>query len=740
MKVANACLLAASALLVASLSVRAHAPQVSDPRPSQILVEARHASSGADYLGSAACARCHQEAFDEWQRSLHVRMTRPIANATVVGDFSGAVRLADRSRRVDFGRSNGQPFMRVTVGGGSPETFAVEYTLGAKRYQGYLSTLSDGRIYVLPAFWHIETRRWIDWKEITPVPDEAHDLRQVWNTNCFNCHATNLAQGFDPATRRYASTWTEMGIGCEACHGPGRPHVTLMETWERDPATKPSYDNRSSNRELSAMLKTLSTRSAPPRQTYDTCAYCHGNKQNVFVGFRAGDRYEDYALPFLISAPIPTSDRQGEFWPDGRPSRFNRPQALTLSGCFKADAIACTNCHAAHGSRHPFSLKIDITQGRNGDLLCTQCHAGAGGVGGAGRAGRAGGAAGLTGALWSDEAIEAHTFHRPDSAGSRCVACHMSDVNWRLLTRRRDHTFQPPVPEVTTAFGVPNACTTCHEARAPEWAARQMDEWWRDADRRKAQTGLAATMYRAGSGDPSSLPDLARLAVDRSNGMLVRASAVEFMGQLALGKPGGSSDGMSQTSFEAAATPAGQRRSPVGLSHAQVNALIGAASDPEPTVRARAVTALLASGQRDRIITPIVARLVDTARVVRVRAAEALLALGIAALPGQAGGALARAQDEYATALGDFPDVAANHAALGWLESERNRADQATAALDRAIRLDPRAARPWVVKGVIAARGGRLADAVDLWQKARSLEPDYPNIERLIAEARKRAR
>jgi Flp pilus assembly protein TadD len=342
--------------------------------------------------------------------------------------------------------------------------------------------------------------------------------------------------------------------------------------------------------------------------------------------------------------------------------------------------------------------------------------------------------------LWSDEAIEAHTFHRPDSAGSRCVACHMSDVNWRLLTRRRDHTFQPPVPEVTTAFGVPNACTTCHEARAPEWAARQMDEWWRDADRRKAQTGLAATMYRAGSGDPSSLPDLARLAVDRSNGMLVRASAVEFMGQLALGKPGGSSDGMSQTSFEAAATPAGQRRSPVGLSHAQVNALIGAASDPEPTVRARAVTALLASGQRDRIITPIVARLVDTARVVRVRAAEALLALGIAALPGQAGGALARAQDEYATALGDFPDVAANHAALGWLESERNRADQATAALDRAIRLDPRAARPWVVKGVIAARGGRLADAVDLWQKARSLEPDYPNIERLIAEARKRAR
>ena len=94
----------------------------------------------------------------------------------------------------------------------------------------------------------------------------------------------------------------------------------------------------------------------------------------MFVGFKGGDRYEDYALPFLISEPIPDNDLQGEFWPDGRPNRFNRPQALTLSGCFKAGAIACTSCHVAHGSRNAFSLKVNINQGRNGDALCTQCH------------------------------------------------------------------------------------------------------------------------------------------------------------------------------------------------------------------------------------------------------------------------------------------------------------------------------------------------------------------------------
>ena len=72
----------------------------------------------------------------------------------------------------------------------------------------------------------------------------------------------------------------------------------------------------------------------------------------MFLGFRGGDRYEDYAIPFLISAPIPENDFQGEFWPDGRPNRFNRPQALTLSGCFKAGA----------GCLHELSRRARIAQ------------------------------------------------------------------------------------------------------------------------------------------------------------------------------------------------------------------------------------------------------------------------------------------------------------------------------------------------------------------------------------------
>jgi predicted CXXCH cytochrome family protein len=701
-------LVAACALFALTFTAKA------TPRSVESQAATSPESGQSAYVGSAACARCHQDDYDEWKRSLHVRMTKPIAEAEVIGDFSGA-RLTAHGRTFEFGRTNGKPYMRVSFGARTPETFSVDYTLGFKRYQGYLSTLSDGRMYVLPAFWHVESKRWLDWKEITPIPDGAHELRQIWNSNCFNCHATNLARGFDVESKSFATSWTEMGIGCEACHGPGRKHIDLIDAAHKDPSLKPG-----------GTLDIYSTSSGSARQSYETCGYCHGNKKNIFVGFTAGSRYEDFALPFLISAPIPETDLQGEFWPDGRPNRFNRTQALSVSGCFKAGAVACTSCHVAHGSPNPFSLRVDITKGSEGDKLCTQCH----------------GDLAASGSV-----LERHTFHAAGSKGSRCIDCHMSDVNWRLLIRRRDHTFQAPVPEITAQFGVPNACTTCHDDRSPEWAAKRMDQWWGNGDRRRAAVSVAGAMYRAGSGDAAVLPELARLAVDRSQSMLIRASAVEFMEQFAAGTAGSSNaDAQSQTAFvgpqASGLTPqqvAGiTRHEPIKLTPAQVNALIGAAADPEPVVRAHAVAAMLATGERDRILSPLTARLMDPARVVRVRAAEGLLALGVVELTGAAGALLSRAQDEYATALQQFPDVPDNHSALGWLYAERRQTKEAMAALDNAIKLEPKRARPYVIKGVIAAREGRFDEAAQLWRKAKSMEPGYPNIDQLISEAEKR--
>jgi tetratricopeptide (TPR) repeat protein len=316
----------------------------------------------------------------------------------------------------------------------------------------------------------------------------------------------------------------------------------------------------------------------------------------------------------------------------------------------------------------------------------------------------------------------------------------MSDVNWRLLVRRRDHTFKAPNPAMTASFGVPNACTTCHDDKTPEWASKQMDEWWGDGARRQKDVAMAEVMYRAGSGDVSVLPDLGRLAIDRTQGALLRASAADYVGRMLLGgSPDAGSKVQSQTSLATGA--AASRRitvAPEAVTPALVNMLIGAAADPEPTVRAAAVRALAATGQTVRVVPPLTARLVDQVRVVRTRAAEALLNLGIVQLPGVAGEALLNAQDEYAASLEAFPNSAANHASRGWLESERGRVGAAEQALEQAIQVDPGFARPYVVKGVLAARAGRYQEAVGLWKKARSLDPGYPRIDILIAEGEKK--
>jgi predicted CXXCH cytochrome family protein len=738
-----------------SLHGSAQTAVTAPPSPTAAASPAHDTSAGNGFAGSAACQRCHDDEYGSWRQTLHVQMTKPIGEARIEGDFRPGTHLEQNGRAYTMETRGGRYFISVANGANPPATFEINYTLGARRFQGYLSKLPDGRIYVMPVFWHNETKRWIDWREITPVPDDAsHDLRQIWNVTCVNCHATNLVKNFDVATKTYATSWTEMGIGCEACHGPGRAHIALMDEWARNPSEKPKYDTSAGNRQLGPLLRIFSQRTASPRQVFDACGYCHGNKNNVFFGFVPGDRYEDYALPFLMSEPIPANDPQGDFWPDGRPSRFNRPQALMITGCFQQGRATCTSCHRAHGAPNDHMLKVPIDAPGGGhtkqsDLLCTQCHSvGAGEAGRAGRAGRAGeaGPAGETGkntlvettgmsgivppaapATFAD--LSAHTHHAADSPGSRCVDCHMSDVNWRLFTRRRDHTFQPPVPEMTSAFGVPNACTTCHEGKTPEWAARTMDTWYGNGAKRRAIVAMANVMYRAGTGDTSALPDVARLAVDRSHGATIRASAAEFAGQLIARAGRAGAAGQAGT--------AGTAGNESPITPAVVNALIGATADHEPVVRVTAIRALAMTG--DPRIAPVLAsHLTDPARLARVSAADGLMALGITSLDGAAGEALSRAQDEWALSLASFNDVAADHTALGQLLAARGQTDAAAQEFTNAIALDPSDARPHVFLGVIDARAGRFAEALGRFKTAQKLDPAYQNLDRLISEAEKR--
>ena len=196
-----------------------------------------------------------------------------------------------------------------------------------------------------------------------------------------------------------------------------------------------------------------------------------------------------------------------------------------------------------HGPENGHMLKVrvegpDGERTRESDTLCTQCHGVKGAGGGQGERQEGQDGQGTSKARETVRAIGRRTrITRPSRQGSRCIECHMSDVNWRLFTRRRDHTFQPPVPELTARYGVPNACTTCHEDKSPEWAAKTMDAWY--GERRATPSGgddvrhdLPRGRWRSGgvAGRSRGSPPIDRTA--RSSARAPPNSAVSCSGAL----------------------------------------------------------------------------------------------------------------------------------------------------------------------------------------------------------------
>jgi hypothetical protein len=104
--------------------------------------------------------------------------------------------------------------------------------------QQYLVAFPGGRYQTLPLCWDARAadqggQRWFHLyqdERIAPT-DELYWTRvsQNWNYQCAECHSTDLRKHYDPATRTYSTTWNEIDVSCEACHGPGSRHVAWAE-------------------------------------------------------------------------------------------------------------------------------------------------------------------------------------------------------------------------------------------------------------------------------------------------------------------------------------------------------------------------------------------------------------------------------------------------------------------------------------------------------------------------------
>jgi len=439
----------------------------------------RDTAPTATFVGREACIDCHAAAYERWGGSDHDNSMDLATAETVRGDFDDATyTYGDVTTR--FTRRDGKFFIHTAGPGGTPGDFEVRYTFGIEPLQQYLVPLEGGRLQAFSLAWDTERQRWFFLYPGQDIPpdDWLHWTRngQNWNGMCAECHSTNLIKGYRPDSSTYETTFSEIDVSCEACHGPGSRHVAWAEV---PPMARREVDNY----ELPVRTSDIDN-----RQLVSLCAPCHSRHSEL-------DDY-DHTQAELLDVMLPSLLRQGIYHVDGQILEEDYVWGSFVQSKMYANGIGCSDCHDSH------SLQLLAP----GNELCTRCH-------------RAD----------TYDAYE-HHFHQKvvdgkPSDGALCVKCHMMEQPFMVIDYRADHSLRVPRPDLSAELDTPNACTQsgCHDDRPLQWSIDAYTTWYGRA--RKPQFGTILAQAR--NGDPAARQPLIDLVENTLYPAIVRATALE---------------------------------------------------------------------------------------------------------------------------------------------------------------------------------------------------------------------
>ena len=470
-RVALGSAVAAGALIAAAA---AHRLPPSPPQPSELPL--REPAPGD--TSSIACQSCHPEQYATWHASYHRTMSQIASARAVLGDF-GDARVSWGGNHYRLFERDGQYFGEIASvrdGRAQSTTLHLEQTTGSHHMQIYWVASGAARtLESFPLVWLRSQQRWIPRTAafVTP-PTDGPQPSSVWNYTCIGCHTTRPRPQIDDDGRADSAV-TELGIACEACHGPGREHVEA----HRSPLHR--YLAHFSTEPDPAIVN-------PSRLSHvrssQLCGQCHAVKTfyteeqardwgHRGPSFRPGDDLEVAAnvisiatidRPFTqqIIAAFPDFVR-GSFWDDGIVRVVGREyNALIESPCYRRGELSCLSCHELHQApgdeRAPAAWADDqLAAGMEGDRACVQCHA----------------------RFADPAAAAAHSHHAPGSTGSACQNCHMPHTSYGLLKAVRGHEIgNPRVATAGPGSGRPNACNLCHLDRPLGWTADYLARWY----------------------------------------------------------------------------------------------------------------------------------------------------------------------------------------------------------------------------------------------------------------------
>jgi tetratricopeptide (TPR) repeat protein len=461
------------------------------------------ASTGVDYVGSEACAACHADEYARWRTSQHALAMQVASESTVLGDFSGA-RFSKDGVTSEFFRRDGKFMVRTDGPDGELDDFEVRHTFGVHPLQQYLVELPGGHVQALPIAWDTRPKaqggqRWFHLYpgERIDYRDELHwtGRQQNWNFMCADCHSTNVKKNYDAAANTYATSFSEISVGCEACHGPGSAHVVLAREAAASGKEMTAHGLTVSLDERHGVAWVIDPATGNAKRTQprtssneiDVCAQCHARRGQYSDAYRPGEPFYAHYRPAILSP--------GLYYADGQQHDEVYKWGSFLSGRMYANGVTCSDCHDPHGGK-PLA---------GGNAVCAQCHATA------------------------KYDVPAHHFHEAGSAGAACVSCHMKADTYMVVDPRHDHSFRIPRPEESAAVGAPNACNACHADRSAKWAAAEIRK--RFPEPKPGFQGFAEAFAAADRGDPAAEIALAQVVANHDESAIARASALERLRQ-----------------------------------------------------------------------------------------------------------------------------------------------------------------------------------------------------------------
>ncbi len=634
-----------------------------------------HPNPDAQYVGAQTCVECHQQAFDDWKQSDHHKAMEPANEKTVLGDFDDT-EFDHFGHTTRFYRKGDEYWVNTESNQGERVDYKIDYTFGFEPLQQYLIAFPGGRYQALQVCWDSRPveeggQRWFHLyqDEAIPPEDELHWTRRHfnWNFMCADCHSTDLQKNFDPQTDSYHTTWSEMNVSCEACHGPSSEHLKWAKTQAGADPKKVHAPASGDTSELSDYLKSKGLvvtlkepevgswlidpvtnkpkRSVPLASNVqvETCARCHAHRTLLEDNFHAGQPFLDSYAPSVLTDQLYHHDGQVD-------------EEVYVYGSFVQSkmyhaGVRCTDCH------HPHTMKPLAP----GNALCVRCHQ-------------------------ADQYdTPAHHFHQPESTGASCVDCHMPTKNYMVVDARRDHSLRIPRPDLSKELGTPNACNQCHTDKDVEWAAAAFKERWPGI--RNDHYGERLADARRSLGSQESFAKLHALAEDSDVPAIVRGSALESL--------------RNAGPFSPETLRLIERR---------------LVEESEPIARQQALTALENATPAQRL--QIAAKsLADSSRAVRSEAAR-LLAPARSMMSADQAASFDLASVEYVTRANAIDDRAAGHMGLALFYSDLGDFAKAEAAYRMAFKVEAEHVPSRVNLAEMLYQQNRIADAETLYREA----------------------